>query len=107
LEQETPSILNPAVLELIGLGASIAANCEPCFRYHYDQAKKLNVSDADMLQTVNLALTVKAAPHRTLVEAAQSLLVPQGAGCGCGGGECGSGDCGDEGCGSEGCGCDH
>jgi AhpD family alkylhydroperoxidase len=105
LAQETPSILNPAVLELIGLGASIAANCEPCFRYHYDQAKKLGVSDDDMLQTVNLALTVKAAPHRVLVEVAQGLLVPQEAGCGCGSGECG--DCSDEGCGSESCGCDH
>jgi len=107
LDQATPSILNPAVLELIGLGASIAANCEPCFRYHYDQAKKLGVSDEDMLQTVNLALTVKAAPHRTLVEVAQGLLVPESAGCGCGSGGCGSGECSEEGCGDESCSCDH
>lgn len=105
MENETPSILTAPVLELIGLGASIAANCEPCFRYHYDQATKLGVSNEDMLQAVNLALTVKAAPHRTLVEVAQKYLVPEGAGCGCGGGECGSSDCGEEGCGDEGCGC--
>lgn len=105
MENETPSILTAPVLELIGLGASIAANCEPCFRYHYDQAKKLGVSNEDMLQAVNLALTVKAAPHRTLVETAQRCLVPEGAGCGCGGGECGSGECSEEGCGDEGCGC--
>jgi AhpD family alkylhydroperoxidase len=100
-------MLTPAVLELIGLGASIAANCEPCFRYHYDHAKQLGVSDDDMLQAVNLALTVKAAPHRSLVEVAQGLLVPQGSGCGCGSGGCGSGECGDEGCGDENCNCDH
>jgi len=105
MASETSSVLTPAVLELIGLSASIAANCEPCFRYHHEQAKKLDVSDDDMLQAVNLALTIKAAPHRTVIDTAQRLLVPEGAGCGCSGGECGSGECSEEGCGDSGCGC--
>jgi len=105
VDNKTSSLLSPAVLELIGLGASVAANCEPCFQYHYEQAEKLGVSKDDMLEAVNLALTVKAAPHRALVETAQRLLVPEGAGCGCGGGECGSGECSEEGCGEGSCGC--
>jgi AhpD family alkylhydroperoxidase len=105
MTSETPSILTPAILELIGLGASAAANCEPCFRYHYDQAKKLGISDDDMLQAVNLALTVKAAPHRSLIETAQQLLVP-GGGCGCNG-DCSSEtcDCTEGSCSEGGCGC--
>lgn len=105
MTSESTSILTPAILELIGLGASIAANCEPCFRYHHEQAEKLGISSDDMLQAVNLALTIKAAPHRAVIETAQNLLVPQGAGCGCGSGQCGEGECSDEGCGEGGCGC--
>jgi SAM-dependent methyltransferase len=31
----------PAVNELVAIGAAIAANCEPCLKYHYNEARKL------------------------------------------------------------------
>lgn len=31
-----PSLFTDAVAELVAIGASIAANCEPCFKAHYD-----------------------------------------------------------------------
>jgi AhpD family alkylhydroperoxidase len=69
-------LVTPAVTELIAIGASIASNCEPCFRYHYDQARKLGVTNDDMLEAVNVALRVKDAPAQTMVRLAQCYLVP-------------------------------
>jgi AhpD family alkylhydroperoxidase len=56
------SIYTEAVKELVALGASIVANCEPCFKYHFDQARKLGVSRADMAAAVETAQMVKDAP---------------------------------------------
>ena len=41
---------SPAVNELVAIGAAIAANCEPCLKYHYREAKQLGVSQIDMAQ---------------------------------------------------------
>lgn len=69
-------LVTPAVAELIAIGASIASNCEPCFRYHYDQAQRLDVSDDDMLEAVNVGLQVKDASAQAMVRLAQRYLVP-------------------------------
>jgi AhpD family alkylhydroperoxidase len=51
-ESATPSsIFSPSVAELVAIGA----NCEPCFKYHYSQARKLGVSREDVAQAVALA----------------------------------------------------
>ncbi len=47
-DSAAPSIFTAQVAELVAIGAAIASNCEPCFKYHYDQARKLGVSDLDM-----------------------------------------------------------
>ena len=41
-------LFSPAVAELVAIGAAIAANCEPCFKYHCAKAKKLGVSKDDI-----------------------------------------------------------
>ncbi|MHC5090308.1 MAG: carboxymuconolactone decarboxylase family protein, partial [Planctomycetota bacterium] len=30
--------------ELIAIGASVSANCQPCVRFHLDKAKKLKIA---------------------------------------------------------------
>jgi hypothetical protein len=112
VETETPATLvTQAVTELIALGAAMAANNEDAFQRHNYRLHKLGVSREDRVAVVNIALQVKMAPHRTLVEMAEVYLMggaePEA---GCCGGECGcedGGECGegaDEGCG---CGCGH
>ena len=66
--------MNEAVRELVAIGAAMACNCEPCFKYHFDQARRLGVSLEDMRQAVNTGLSVKAAPHRKVVETAERYL---------------------------------
>lgn len=85
-EQQT--LITPAVTELIAIGAAIASNCEPCFKYHYNQAKNLGVSNDDMLEAVNTSLQVKDAPAQAMVQLAQKTLLPEATSAGgcCGGG---------------------
>ncbi len=75
----TASIISAAVGELVGLGAAVAANCEPCLKHHYGEANRLGVSKADMAQAVRIAAAVKDAPHQSILRLADRLT---GAGAG-------------------------
>lgn len=75
-----PSIYTDAVAELVAIGAAIAANCEPCFRYHFQQAKKLGVSRADMMRAVRTAQNVKETPAKAMLQLASRYLESDQAG---------------------------
>jgi arsenite methyltransferase len=77
------------VNELVALGAAIAANCQPCFKYHHQRALTLGVSEDDMTRAVNTALAVKKMAERETLQLADQILAggpeaetPKG-GCGC------------------------
>ena len=69
-----PSIFTPAVAELVAIGAAIGANCEPCFKYHYSEARKLGILREDMAQAVELADRVKRAPAQNMLVLADKIL---------------------------------
>ena len=73
-EEAAKSIYSEAVAELVAIGASIASNCDPCFRYHFDRARKLGVSKEDMALAVKTAQTVKDTPARAVLELADRYL---------------------------------
>jgi len=68
------SIFTDAVSELVALGAAIASNCEPCFKFHYDKARKLGVSREDMLRAVTVAQNVKDSPAQAMLQLAERHL---------------------------------
>jgi AhpD family alkylhydroperoxidase len=68
------SVFTEQVAELVAIGAAIASNCEPCFRFHYDKARKLGVADTDVRRTVDLAQQVKDAPARAVLALADRYL---------------------------------
>jgi AhpD family alkylhydroperoxidase len=70
----TPSLFSEQVAELVAIGAAIACNCEPCFKYHYDQARKLGLSDADMRRAVDMAQMVKDTPARAILKLAERYV---------------------------------
>lgn len=74
--KDAPSLFTEQVAELVAIGAAIGANCEPCFKYHYDQARKLGVSDSDMRYAVDLAQKVKDTPARAMLTLAERYLGP-------------------------------
>jgi AhpD family alkylhydroperoxidase len=72
--EPAPTLYSDSVAELVAIGAAIAANCEPCFKYHYDQARKLGVSKEDMARAVATAQGVKDAPARFMLDLADRYL---------------------------------
>jgi AhpD family alkylhydroperoxidase len=73
LAQTGPGLYSPAVNELVAMGAAIAANCEPCLKYHYREAQKLGVSKEDMAQAVQMGAKVKDSPHQAILKLADRL----------------------------------
>lgn len=73
-DSQQASLYSPAVAELVAIGASIAANCERCFKYHFAQAKKLGVTCEDMACAVDTARRVKNAPAQAILEMAERFL---------------------------------
>lgn len=73
-DEPVPSLYTAAVAELVAIGASIASNCEPCFKFHFDKARKLGVSVEDMARAVDTAQMVKGNPARSVLNLANRLL---------------------------------
>lgn len=77
--------LSPQTMELIALGAAIAAGCEPCFKFHYDKARKLGVAAEAMKEAVAIGDMVKQASSQNMLELAGRVIDKTQAGTGCGG----------------------
>ena len=44
---------------LVSLGASMAANCMPCFNYYFQQAEILEIDSDEVLQAMEIANKIK------------------------------------------------
>ena len=71
-------LFTPAVKELVAIGAAIAANCEPCLRYHVRAAKELGVSSSDIATAIEMAATVKDVPHQAILKLGARLVDNEG-----------------------------
>ena len=80
VQEPAPSVYTDVVTELVAIGAAIAANCEPCFKYHFQQAKKLGVSREDMMRAVKTAQSVKETPAKAMLDLAHRYLEGEPAG---------------------------
>ncbi|MDZ7761579.1 MAG: arsenite efflux transporter metallochaperone ArsD [Desulfovermiculus sp.] len=45
--------------ELIAIGASVAANCQPCLTHHVDRADELDISEADIREALTIGAQVQ------------------------------------------------
>ena len=60
--------------ELIGIAASIAGHCRPCFQYHFKQAKALNIPMKDLEETIDLAKSINEAGNKGMYEWVQRQM---------------------------------
>ena len=82
--------LDNRITELIAIGASVTANCQPCLQYHVDKALESGASDLEITQAIEVAKTVrKGAAAKmdqftsTISKTAPSNAGSPGVGCGC------------------------
>ncbi len=66
--------MSEAIRELVALGAAIGASCEPCFKFHYDKARKLGLSVEAMREAVKIGEAVKQASAKNIVGLAERML---------------------------------
>jgi AhpD family alkylhydroperoxidase len=74
LDITSANTLTPQIEEMIALGAAVAASCEPCFKFHYDKARKLGVTPEAMQEAVAIGDMVKQASAQNMLELAGRLL---------------------------------
>ena len=62
------------VRELIAIGASIGASCEPCLKYHVKASRKLGLSDDQMREAVSIGRMVKDASAKNMMGLAEKMI---------------------------------
>jgi AhpD family alkylhydroperoxidase len=94
--------LEVRIKELVAIGASVTANCQPCLRYHVDKAAEDGVDSLEIAEAIQIGKLVrKGAAHKmdqlisVLQDPKAAVLSPSGparpsasagpAGCGSGG----------------------
>jgi AhpD family alkylhydroperoxidase len=77
-EKEPSSIYSPAVEELVAIGAAIACNCEPCFKYHFREAMGHGVPRGDVALAVATARKVKEHIAEQVLKTAGQQLASAG-----------------------------
>ena len=82
--------LDNRITELIAIGSSVTANCQPCLQYHVDKALESGASDLEIAQAIEVAKMVRkgAAAKMDKFSSTIGQTVPAdaaaaGKGCGC------------------------
>ena len=52
-------MLDAKMKELIAIGASVACNCQPCVKFHWDKAKELNIEPELIKQAIEVGKMVR------------------------------------------------
>jgi AhpD family alkylhydroperoxidase len=47
------------IKELIAIGASVTANCQPCFKYHVNKAKESGADEQEITEAIAIAKMVR------------------------------------------------
>lgn len=68
------TVSEAVVTELAAIGAAIGANCEPCFKHHVAEARKLGLTNDDLRVAVRAAQAVKDVPAQQIAETASRVL---------------------------------
>ncbi len=81
--------------ELIAIGTSIGAHCQPCLTYHVTKAKEVGLTESDIREAIAVGHMVEKGAMAAMREFSKGVFdgpVKTGAGC-CGGGDNNKGCC--------------
>ncbi|MEW5815350.1 MAG: carboxymuconolactone decarboxylase family protein [Spirochaetota bacterium] len=83
-------MLDNRIKELIAVGASITANCQPCLQYHVTKALESGAAEQEITEAVEVGKMVrKGAASKmdkfasSLAQAVPSVATTSDEGCGC------------------------
>jgi len=69
--------------ELIAIGASVSAHCQPCVSYHVAKAREFGVGDEQIQEAIAVGQMVEKGASLAMRDFAHGLLAKPAAGLGC------------------------
>ncbi len=66
--------MNVETKELVAIAAAVAGKCQPCFAYHYKQAKEHGIGDEQIREAMQLARDIRASGDKHMDEFAERRL---------------------------------
>ncbi|MDH4327490.1 MAG: carboxymuconolactone decarboxylase family protein [Nitrospira sp.] len=68
--------LDDRIKELIAVGASIAANCQPCLEYHAGEARKSGADGQEIMDAIEVGKMVRRGAASKIDKFAATLAQP-------------------------------
>lgn len=77
--------MNEQTKELIAIGASVSAHCQPCLTYHVGKAKELGVSEEEIQQAIETGHMVEKGAMSAMRKYSANIAGPASfaGSCGC------------------------
>ena len=70
--------------ELIAIGASVGAHCQPCLAYHVEKARELGITEEEIRAAIDTGHMVEKGAMSAMRKFSASVLEPAPTGsCGC------------------------
>lgn len=51
--------MDEKIKEMVAIGASVTANCIPCIRYHFNKAREVGLTDAEIKIAIQVGKSVR------------------------------------------------
>jgi AhpD family alkylhydroperoxidase len=52
-------MVDKQITELIAIGASVSANCQPCVKYHVSKARQMNIEEKEIQRAIKVGKMVR------------------------------------------------
>jgi AhpD family alkylhydroperoxidase len=95
LEKKESNVMDERTRELIAIGASVGAHCQPCLAWHVDKARELGIDDETIRAAIEVGHMVDKGAMSAMRKFSAEILTQEAApeaAC-CSGGNKGGGSC--------------
>ncbi len=82
--------LDKKTVELIAIGASVAVNCQPCLRFHINEALNVEIGEPEIKEAIQVGRTVRKGSAHNMDQFISNIMADKiiishvgGEGCGC------------------------
>lgn len=72
--EKTSPCIDEKIQEMIAIGASVTAHCQPCFSYHLDKARTLGLSDTEIKSAVAVGESIQRGASGTIAKYVRTLI---------------------------------
>ena len=66
--------MDSRIEELIAIGASVAANCQPCLKYHVSKAKESGADEQEIMEAIAVAKMVRKGAMSKMDQLASTIF---------------------------------